>query len=249
MMDTALTQTTWTTRMRRHIVGKILSGLLALVPFVVTVVVLRLAYRAVAAVVAPVTRLLAPSGVPEQLVIFLSVLVLLVVLYLVGSLMGQSLVKGTLARAEKVFMRIPLLRTVYVSTKSTLGTLSRSKGAPLRSVVLVQFPRPGFWSIAFVTGPTVAPDGTEFVKLFIPTAPNPTSGFFEITRKTDVVETDLSIEQGIEAVVSAGTLFPGRLPVSLPSDLESMAQDGPGKAPSDPEPSGAAPLGTDPSPV
>lgn len=103
------------------------------------------------------------------------------------------------------------MKSVYSAAKQVVDTLSPSRREAFKSVVWVEFPRPGFRALAFVTGSIRDEDGTECYKLFIPTAPNPTSGFFEIAPCGEVRESALSVEDGIKMIVSAGILAPETL--------------------------------------
>lgn len=211
-------------RFRRHLVTRTMSGLFVLVPFVVTVVVLRFVFRLVSSLVSPVTTVFVPSGVPQALLVVLSVLLLVLLLYIVGTITASVAGKTLLSLSEALFLRLPLVKTIYSSTKSAIGALSMAQRATFRSVVLLQFPRAGCWSLGFVTGTTTDSGGREYYKIFVPTTPNPTSGYFALLGREDVLETELTVEKGIQTIVSGGILFPSQIPASL--GRETTAEPG-----------------------
>ena len=196
-----------------------ISGILLRIPFVVTLLVLRLAVGTISSLMSPLIGMFAPYGIPRPLITLLSIILLFVIVYFTGAVATYTIGKHLLSLAESVFLRIPLLKTVYSSTKTAISALSFTQRASFRSVVLIQFPKDGFWSIGFVTGTSVSASGQEFLKIFIPTTPNPTTGFFELVRKSDVLQTDLSVEDGIQTIVSGGILFPSVIPEIINSSV------------------------------
>jgi uncharacterized membrane protein len=118
---------------------------------------------------------------------------------------------------DKFFTHIPIVKSIYNSVKKVSDTLFSSNGNAFRTALLVQYPRPGAWTIAFQTG---VPGGEvhkhlqgDFVSVYVPTTPNPTSGFFLMLPKADVIELDMSVDQALTYVISMGSVVPGDLPV------------------------------------
>ncbi len=137
-----------------------------------------------------------------------SIVVLLVLLYLVGAI-GQFVVGKRLIKAgETLLMRIPLVRTVYTATKQVAQAVSLPDRAALKSVVLVEFPRPGFKAVGFLTGYIEDSAGKKFCKIMIPTTPNPTTGFFELVPAEDIIETTLTTEEAFKLIISGGIVAP-----------------------------------------
>jgi len=199
---------------KKHLLTRVMSGILVLVPFVVTFFILRFVLVVIMSLVSPIVVVLTPSEFPKYAIAALSVLLLIGFLYLIGTIATYSLGNKFLGLMEIAFLKIPLLKTIYGSAKTAVSALSFTQSASFTAVVLIQFPKDGFWSIGFVTGSTMDANGEEYFKLFIPTTPNPTSGFFEIVRKDKVVRTKLTIEQGIQTIVSGGILFPKSIPLA-----------------------------------
>ena len=139
-------------------------------------------------------------------------LLTLLVVFLTGLLttnfIGQHLVRWW----EALLQRIPVFRSVYQSVKQISDTLFSPSGQAFRQAVLVQYPRSGSWTIGFLTGTPggeIAQHlGSHMVSLYVPTTPNPTSGFFLMVPKTDVVELDMSVEDALKYLISMGVVTP-----------------------------------------
>ena len=161
--------------------------------------------------------LLLPSSMrPENLVgIYIpgvgTVLTLLVV-FLTGifttNIIGQRLVIFW----EGVLWRIPVVKSIYYGVKQVSDTLFSSQGEAFRKALLVQYPREGAWTIAFLTG---YPGGDvanhlkgEYVSVYVPTTPNPTSGFFLMMPRSDVIELDMSVDAALKYIISMGVVAP-----------------------------------------
>jgi uncharacterized membrane protein len=141
-----------------------------------------------------------------------AVLTLLVV-FLTGlattNIIGQRLVVFW----EGVLWRIPVVKSIYYGVKQVSDTLFSSQGEAFRKALLVQYPRQGSWTIAFMTG---SPGGDvvnhlkgEYVSVYVPTTPNPTSGFFLMMPRSDVIELDMSVDAALKYIISMGVVAPG----------------------------------------
>jgi uncharacterized membrane protein len=196
------------TPLRRYLV----AGLLVWVPLGVTVLVVRLLVR----IMDRTLLLLPPAWRPEHLFgvnipglgIVLSVVVVLLTGVIVANLLGRRLV----ALWEQFLARIPLVRTIYSGAKQVVETVFSGQGRSFREVVMVEYPRAGSWTLAFVTGDGMAAVrehiGDDVVNVFVPTTPNPTSGFFLMVRRADIVPLKISVEDGLKVIISAGVLVP-----------------------------------------
>ena len=113
---------------------------------------------------------------------------------------------------DQIITRIPIVKSIYSSVKQVSGTLFSSKGNAFRKAVLIPYPRNGSWTIAFVTGnPAEEVAGKlngEHVNVFLPTTPNPTSGFFMIVPRADIIELDMGVEEALKHIVSMGSVAP-----------------------------------------
>ncbi|MEJ2059148.1 MAG: DUF502 domain-containing protein [Gammaproteobacteria bacterium] len=188
----------------------LIAGLLVWVPLIITLVVLR----ALVDVMDQTLLLLPPAWRPEVLFgfkipglgILLSALVVIATGVVVANLLGRKLIGAW----ESLLGRIPFVRSIYAAVKQVMETLLSSGGQSFRNVLLVEYPRKGLWTIAFQTG---TPSGEvqqktarEVITVFVPTTPNPTSGFVILVPREDVIELDMPVEEALKLVMSLGVL-------------------------------------------
>jgi uncharacterized membrane protein len=191
----------------------LISGLLVWLPLWITLLVLKFMVDILSGVL-----LLLPHRIqPDVLLGFhipgIGVLITLVVILLTGMITTNFLGRRLFSAWDSLMGRIPLVRSVYNGVKQVSETLFTPGGQSFRKVLLVEYPRKGLWSLAFQTGDgtdTVVKilDGEEMVSLFIPTTPNPTSGFLMMAAKKDVQEIDMSVDQALKFVISLGVVQP-----------------------------------------
>jgi len=141
--------------------------------------------------------------------------VLLVTGVIVTNIAGQWLMR----QGDLLVNRIPIVKSIYSSVKQVSDTLFSTSGNAFREAVLVQYPRAGSWTIAFVTG---RPGGEvaerlpgDYVSVYVPTTPNPTSGFFLMMPRADILELKMSVDEALKYVISMGVVGPGAAPAPL----------------------------------
>lgn len=194
-------------RVFKHLRTTMFRGLLAVIPLVLTYLVLRLLYVAVDQRVAHLIERMAGFNIPG-----LGVALVLIVLYLLGLLTGNWLGRQVLGAFERLMARIPLVKTVYSLGKQLGQAFSRPEGKTFRQVVMVEFFRPGLWSIGFVTGELRdRASGEKLLKVFVPTAPNPTAGFTLVVRDAAVRALSWTVQEGMNHVLSGGVIGPPEL--------------------------------------
>ena len=205
---------------KSNIRNRMISGILLLIPFAVTLAVLKWLFRQMAHFLRPIVQYAlvestehpSTQDIPQAYigisVSILSIIIILVLIYLIGATGRLVMGKRFLSFGESLMMRIPLARTIYTATKQVVQAVSLPEKAAFKSVVLTEFPRPGFWAIGFLTGHIENSAGKKYCKVFIPTTPNPTTGFFEIIPMEEVTETDMTIEEGFKIIISGGILSP-----------------------------------------
>jgi uncharacterized membrane protein len=189
-----------------------ITGLLVLVPLAITLWVLGL----IIGTMDQSLLLLPESWRPAALVGFnvpgVGTLLTLLVIFITGLATHNFVGKQVLHAWELLLNRIPVVNSIYTSVKQVSDTLFSSSGNAFRKALLVEYPRKGSWTIAFLTG---VPGGDvrnhlhgEYVSIYVPTTPNPTSGFFLMVPKEDTVELDMSVEQALKYIVSMGVVSP-----------------------------------------
>jgi uncharacterized membrane protein len=195
-------------RLRRYIV----AGLLFWVPVGATLFVLDV----FVGVMDRTLLLLPPAYRPETLLgvnipglgIVLTVIVLLVTGMLVANLVGRRLVSFS----ERLLHRIPLVRTVYSATKNFAEVLFTDTSQAFKKVLLIEYPRKGVYSLCFQTATALdeiqAKTSEDVICVFVPTTPNPTSGFILMVPRAEVTELDMDVEQALKMIVSLGVVVP-----------------------------------------
>ncbi len=142
----------------------------------------------------------------------IGVLLLMAALTLIGAVTAGIVGRMFLRVAERILARMPIVRGVYGATKQVFETVLAQKSTAFRHVVLVEYPRTGLWSLGFITGTTEGEvqelTEDEVLNVFIPTTPNPTSGFLLFVPRSDVTFLSMSVEEGIKMVVSGGIVTP-----------------------------------------
>lgn len=186
-----------------------ITGLLIWVPLVTTLWVLSLAVSTLESVV---PTFLSPQALFGRDIPGFRVVVVILVVLVTGILGANFLGRGIVQLWENILGRIPLVRSIYNSVKQVSDTLLAPNGQAFRQAVLVQYPREGCWTIALLTG---APSGEvakllpgEHVSVYVPTTPNPTSGFFLMMARRDVQPLDMSVDAALKYIVSMGVVLP-----------------------------------------
>ncbi len=209
--------------MKKHISKRLLSGMLVLVPVGITLLLMRWLFGWAASLMKPaVMRILSvfrdiswvehlPPGYINFSVSLLAILMLLALLYLVGALGQYVLGRKVIAAWEDLWLRIPLVKTVYGASRQVMQSFSAQDRTAFKSVVLVEFPRPGAKALGFLTGYILDSWGKRYAKVFIPTTPNPTTGFFEMFPADEVEILAMSVEDTFKMIISGGIVAPERL--------------------------------------
>jgi uncharacterized membrane protein len=193
-----------------------ITGLLILVPLAITLWVLH----AVISTMDQSLLLLPVEWRPEKLVGFkvlgIGTVLTLLIIFVTG-LLAQNFIGNFVVKAwESLLQRIPIVSSIYSSVKQVSDTLFSSSGNAFRKAVLIEYPRRDCWTIGFLTG---VPGGDvvnhlkgEFVSVYVPTTPNPTSGFFLMLPKDQTIELDMSVDAALKYIVSMGVVAPEHLP-------------------------------------
>ena len=213
--------------LRRYIV----AGILIWLPIGVTVLLLRTLIGLMDR-----TLLLLPEAYrPEELIGFaipgLGLVLTLVVLLISGMLVANIVGKSMVTFWESVLDRIPIVRSVYSAAKNFAEIVFSESNQSFKKVLLIEYPRKGVYSLAFQTsselGEVQGRTGEDVVCTFVPTTPNPTSGFIIIVPRKDVVVLDMEVDEALKMIISLGVVVPtwrqdqlGQLPLSVPDETK-----------------------------
>ncbi|WP_034301244.1 DUF502 domain-containing protein [Herbaspirillum sp. RV1423] len=203
-----------------------ITGLLILVPLAITLWVLNL----IIGTMDQSLLLLPERWRPEALVGFhipgLGTILTLLIIFITGLATRNFIGRQVVTLWEGLLTRIPVVKSIYSSVKQVSDTLFSSSGNAFRKAVLVQYPRQGSWTIAFLTG---IPGGEvknhlqgDYVSLYVPTTPNPTSGFFLMVPRADTIELNMSVDEALKYIVSMGVVAP-----EMQADKKIITNPGP----------------------
>ncbi|HTQ73394.1 MAG TPA: DUF502 domain-containing protein [Burkholderiales bacterium] len=190
----------------------LITGLLIWIPLAITIWVLEL----IVSTMDQSLLLLPPQYQPQALLGYqipgIGALLTVIVVFITGALASNILGQRLLLFWEGLLGRIPVVKTIYSSVKQVSDTLFAPGGQAFSKALLVQYPREGSWTIAFLTG---RPGGDvanhlkgDYLSVYVPTTPNPTSGFFLMMPRADVIELDMTVDEALKYVISMGVVSP-----------------------------------------
>jgi len=198
----------------------ILAGLLVWLPLAITIWVLSWLLGSLNGVfesMLSASQAVLPEAARENIehlrrVPGLGAVLMVLGLMLTGVLATNFVGQWGLRQGDRILNKIPIVKSIYSSVKQVSDTLFSSNGNAFREAVLVQYPRHGSWTIAFVTGKpggeVASHLGDDFVSVYVPTTPNPTSGFFLMMPRADVRVLKMSVDEALKYVISMGVVSP-----------------------------------------
>jgi uncharacterized membrane protein len=187
------------------------------VPLVITLWVLNLIVSTMDQTLQLLPANLQPELLLGRRIPGVGVVLTLLVIFVTGLLARNFIGQGFVRLWEALLARIPIVRSIYSSVKQVSDTVLSPNGQAFRKALLVQYPRAGVWTIAFQTGSPAeevrAAVNEDMVSVYVPTTPNPTSGFFLMIPRREVVELRMSVDEALKYVVSMGVVSPAIRPV------------------------------------
>ena len=192
---------------------QLVTGILVIVPVAAAVLILVRLFYALDDLVQPLaTRLVGHT------IAGLGVGMTVVLIYLTGVVAASVIGKRLIRYGESLLSRVPVFRYIYTGIKQIMESFAAPREAGFVQVVLVEFPKEGMRAVGFLTSESRAKSGEKLLTVFIPTSPNPTSGYLEIVREEDVIRTSISIDDALKMVLSAGK-------VSLPEVTDRLGAE------------------------
>lgn len=206
-----------------------ITGLLVLVPLAITAWVLMLVITTMDRSLLLVPEAWQPKKLFGHDIPGLGTILTIAIVFVTG-LLTNNLVGNYVVRLwERVVRRIPIVNSLYSSVKQVSDTLFSSSGNAFRKAVMIPYPHQNSWTIAFLTG---VPGGDvknhlvgDYVSVYVPTTPNPTSGFFLMLARSDVVELDMSVDAALKYIVSMGVVAPDHVPTAAVATAPDVANN------------------------
>ncbi|MCP2039795.1 putative membrane protein [Neisseria sp. HSC-16F19] len=210
-----------------------LTGILVWLPLIVTVWVISYIVTAADQLV----HFLPQQWQPQQWIGFqipgLGVIAAVLILFFTGvfaaNVLGRKIIEGW----DRLLGRIPVVKSIYSSVKKVSESLLSDSRQSFKTPVLVPFPQPHIWTVAFVSGSIPAgmdgalPEGGDYVAVYVPTTPNPTGGYYIMVRQSDIRPLDMSVDEALKYVISLGMVLPDPLPGTSPAALPPAAGPNP----------------------
>ena len=201
--------------LKRRIRNVFLTGFLVTLPIALTVFIFIFLFKNLDAFSPTFTRWLILLGAPlpeGYRIPFLGVIITFLIILLVGALTTNIFGTKLLHLWERIIEKIPFVRRIYTGTKQVVKSIATADTKSFSKVVLIEFPRKGIHAIGFITGKTRGElkdlTGENHLNVFVPTTPNPTSGFLIFADFGEVIELDMTIEEGVKYVISGGIVNP-----------------------------------------
>ena len=207
-----------------------LAGLLALIPLFLTGWVLLGLMGLTDRVLGLIPKIYRPESFIGFPIPGLGLILSLAIIFLIGALITNVIGRGLLAHGERVMKNIPLLRWFYFSTKQLLEAIFVQGQDSFRRAILVEYPRKGIYSIGFVTGEARGQldehvPGPAYT-VFVPTTPNPTSGYLIVVPESEAIPLDWSVDEAFRIIISAGVLVPDQNEVMVQGNREAASTEG-----------------------
>lgn len=188
----------------RIVRNKFITGILTLLPIYITYLLLRFIIGIAPNI--PYLRTIPFFSTNEILTNIIEFIGALVIIIFIGFVVSNVVGKRLFALFESFMERVPLINTIYTSTRQIMKTLTMPGKGNFKQVVLIEYPRKGIWTLAFVTAYSKSESGEQYVHVFLPTTPNPTSGFMLFIKEKDIQSSGLSIEEGLKTIISGGMI-------------------------------------------
>lgn len=200
----------------RHIRTKAVAGILLILPVGITLFVLQFFFKIVEGIFAqPIAKILSHLLQREVTIPGLGFLFFLILIYVAGIIATNVVGRGFAYLTDRFFTFIPLAKSLYSAAKQLTYALAPEKRKGFRETVFVEFPKAGSYTIGFATNEFNDGEGRTFLSVFIPTTPNPTSGYMLLVPKERAIPSSLNMEEAIKSVISGGFALPAQIQARL----------------------------------
>lgn len=197
-----------------------ISGLVTAIPLGITIFALQFIFRFLDGITGKYFRNILTIYIPG-----LGIITSLLIILLLGLIINNVLGKRVMDWVERRVFRLPVLGSIYNVSKQVVSLFQKSEDEQFKKVVFIEYPRMGVWTLGFVTAKTQSLDAVELYNIFIPTTPNPTSGYMIFIPRKDVIDSHYSVEDGMKLLISGGLVSPATLHFTVNPKLNSQIQD------------------------
>ena len=187
--------------------SKLFAGVATLLPLYLTFIVIKFLFVTLEDISDPLLKRF-DIDIPG-----LGIILTVSLIYLLGLVVTNFLGRKIFNIGENIVKRVPIVNMIYTTLKQITETFTKSSTDAFVGAVYIQYPRNGLWTMAFISGESKNEEGIEFYHLFVPTTPNPTSGFFLMIPQSDTIQTGMSVEEGLKTIISGGLLAPDKNPL------------------------------------
>ena len=187
--------------------SKLFAGLATLLPLYLTFFVIKFLFVTLEEMSDPILKRF-NLDIPG-----LGIILTVLLIYILGFLVTNFLGRKIFNLGEQIVKKIPIVNMIYTTLKQITDTFTKGSTDAFEGAVYIQYPRQGLWTMAFISGESKTKDGVPYYHLFVPTTPNPTSGFFLMIPQADTVATGMSVEDGLKTIISGGLLAPDENPL------------------------------------
>ena len=187
--------------------SKIFAGLAALLPLYLTFFVIKFLFMTLEEMSDPILKRF-NLDIPG-----LGIILTVLLIYILGFLVTNFLGRKIFNIGERIVKKVPIVNMIYTTLKQITDTFTKGSTDAFEGAVYIQYPRQGLWTMAFISGESKTKDGVPYYHLFVPTTPNPTSGFSLMIPQADTVATGMSVEDGLKTIISGGLLAPDENPL------------------------------------
>ena len=185
-----------------------ITGLFSIIPLAITYYIITKLFSIFSKPGQNLIQYLFPKANLPLIELLIGFILTFLFIYTLGLVISNVLGKKLYSFFESILSKIPLVNYIYNTIKQITETLTISQKHAFKKVVYIEYPKENIWTLALVTGESKDKNKVDYYQIFVPTTPNPTSGFMLYIKKSDVKETNLSIDEGLKIVISGGILAP-----------------------------------------
>jgi len=187
--------------------SKLFAGLATLLPLYLTFIVIKFLFIKLEQMSGPLLKKV-NLDIPG-----LGIILTVLLIYVLGLLVTNFLGKKIFDIGERLVKKVPIVNMIYTTLKQITDTFTKGSMDTFKGAVYIEYPRKGLWTMAFISGESTNKNGVPFYHLFVPTTPNPTSGFFLMIPQSDTIKSGMSVENGLKTIISGGLLAPKNNPL------------------------------------